>query len=151
MPARQLSQHSPYNGYIAHQGGIWKIIDTPLFSQKMRFLIKCIVIALYEVEVQLKVCSRLSSAKTLKNPILIQNGRCHLVRLGVKQNRVLTAFSSTNPWCTDTFKGGVPQWVLFFVRLYYFFNKSLFFQALSRLAYAVISIDPHTGVANNLF
>ena len=49
------------------------------------------------------------SARIQKGPLEIQNIRCHLFRLGIKQNWMLMAFLSTNPWCTDTFKEGVLQ------------------------------------------
>ena len=59
-------------------------------------MIKCFLEALYDVEVQIKMLSRLFGAKTKKAPIKIQNGRCHLVMLGIKQIRVLTALLGTH-------------------------------------------------------
>ena len=65
----------------------------------MHFLIKCIVVALDEVEVHIHVLSD----RTQRAAIQIQNGRFNLVRLGIKQNRVLMSFLGTHPWHTDTF------------------------------------------------
>ena len=63
----------------------------------MYFQIKSLIVALYEVEVEILGFSHLLIARTPKAPIQIQNGRCHLVWLGIKQNRVMKAFLSTNP------------------------------------------------------
>ena len=58
----------------------------------MHFLIKCLVVAVDEVEVKTWVLLHLLSAITQKAPKQIQNDRCYAVRLGVKQNSVVTAW-----------------------------------------------------------
>ena len=67
------------------------------FIYKLHVLMLCLVVALYEVEVQIEVLSHLLSAGTQKALIKNHNHHCYLVRLGDLQNRVLMTLLSMIP------------------------------------------------------
>ena len=62
---------------------ILKVMGKSIFSYKTHFLLKYLVVALDEVEVETQVSSHLLSVRTQKAPVQIQNGHYHLVRLGI--------------------------------------------------------------------
>ena len=76
-----IAQHQ--KGYTESQGAIFKIMGTAIFSYKNTHLQKCPLVALDEIEVNNYVLTQLLSVRTQKPPIQIQNGYCHLVRLGI--------------------------------------------------------------------
>ena len=104
MPrCQERCQNQKMNESQSSLGAILKVMDTAIFFIKCTFTVLCLFVSLYEVEVHIQVLSHFFSARTKNARIQIQNGHCHLVRLGVKRNRVLIAFLSTNPWRTATF------------------------------------------------
>ena len=56
------------------EGDIIKVLGTAIFFYRMHFLIRCFILALYEVEVQAKVLSLFFSARTKKSPMQTKNG-----------------------------------------------------------------------------